>query len=522
MPAKRRPADPTMDALTDDDAGNRGETAPIAAGTLPGRSGSCWTDLATPGRHPRLAGSIHAETVVVGAGIVGLTAALRLCENGRSVAVVEALQVGGQVTGRSTAKITTQHALIYGFLIDRLGMDKARLYAEANAAGAAQIAAWIGDLKIDCDFERKDAYAYTCDAARRGEIEAEAEASRAVGLEAEMLDRAPLPFATAAALCFRDQAQFNPAMYLTGLAGAVAARGGKVFERSRAVLVGEASRWRVVTDNGTVHAENVVVATNITVKSPLGMANRTQPRCHTAMAFRLGDLAAVEGMFIGVDDPTRSIRTGRDRTGPLLVVLGPKFDTGNDGNVAARFVELETWARENLPVGEVAWRWCNEDYDTADRVPYAGEPDPGKAPGFYVATGFNAWGISNGTATGLMIADMISGRPGRWGELYDPARPYPKEFHRNGDSRSIVAGVDDIGPDQGGVIVRGEEKIAVVKAADGTPLHVLSASCTHKGCTVTWNNADRTWDCPCHGSIFAADGSVIHGPARKPLNDAKL
>lgn len=489
--------------------------------SLPGKSGSCWTATARPTDYPGLEGSIHAETVVVGAGIVGLTTALRLCEEGREVVVLEGLRVGGQVTGRSTAKMTTQHALIYRHLIDTLGLDLAQAYADANRAGVEQIRDWARAYAIACDLEEKPAYAYTQSPTQRGDIEAEAEAARRLGLEADVLDRAPLSFDTAGALVFPNQAQFNPAMYLTGLAEAVIARGGRVFEQSRVRQIGEASRWRAVTDNGTVHVEHVVVATNMTVKSPVGMANRTQPRSHVAMAFRVEDPLAVEGMFIGIDDPTRSLRTGRDAEGPLLVTLGPKFNTGQDGDVARRFVELENWAKANLPVGEAAWRWCNEDYDTPDRVAYAGEPDPEKSPGFHIATGFNAWGISNGTAVGMMIAARILGRSSPWRQLYDPARPYPEDFHKNGDSQSIVKSVKDIPPGEGGVIVRGEEKVAAWRDEGGT-LHAVSAACTHKGCTVTWNNADRTWDCPCHGSIFAADGSVIHGPARKPLSPAEL
>lgn len=435
--------------------------------------------------------------------------------------VLEGLRVGGQVTGRSTAKVTTQHALIYRHLIDTLGFHLAQNYADANRAGARQVREWSLAFDIACDLEEKPAYTYTQNPARRGEIEAEADAARRLGLEADVLDRAPLPFDTAGALLFPDQAQFNPAMYLTGLAEAVIGHGGRIFEQSRVRHIGEASRWRAVTDHGTVHAEHVVVATNMTIKSPVGMANRTQPRSHVAMAFRVDDPLAVDGMFIGIDDPTRSIRMGRDAEGPLLVALGPKFNTGQDGNVAKRFVELDNWARANLPVGEAVWRWCNEDYDTPDRVPYAGTPDLEKAPGFHIATGFNAWGISNGTAAGMMIADLICGRSSPWQKLYDPARPYPEDFHRNGDSQSIVASAEDIVPGEGGVIVRGEKKIAAWRDESGE-LHAVSATCTHKGCTVTWNNAERTWDCPCHGSIFAADGSVIHGPARKPLQPADL
>ncbi|HCJ29691.1 MAG TPA: FAD-dependent oxidoreductase, partial [Pseudomonas sp.] len=193
-----------------------------------------------------------------------------------------------------------------------------------------------------------------------------------------------------------------------------------------------------------------------------------------------------------------------------------RFNTGQDGDVARRFVELEDWARRNLPVTEPVWRWCNEDYDTPDRMAYVGEPDPEQAPGYFVATGFNAWGISNGTAAGLGIARQIVTGRRPWASLYDPRRPMPDDFNQSGDSQSEVDDLQAIGVGQGGVISRGDDKIAAWRDDAGN-LHGLSAACTHMGCTVTWNNADRTWDCPCHGSIFQADGEVIHGPAREPL-----
>ncbi|WP_027168598.1 FAD-dependent oxidoreductase [Mesorhizobium sp. WSM3224] len=489
--------------------------------SLGGQNASCWTATARQTDYSPITGSIEAETVIIGAGIVGLTAALRLCEAGRSVILLEALRVGRQVTGRSTAKITTQHGLIYHDLIRNLGRPAAQNYADANRAGVDQILDWTSAHGIECDLETMPAYAYTTDTARRGDIAAEAQAARQMGLDAEAIDRAPLPFDTAGALRFPDQAQFNPARYAVGLALAVEKLGGRIFEASRVTSIDEENAWRVAANDGTVRADHVVVATNMTIESPVGMANRTQPRSHTAMAFRIEDPAAFEGFFLGIDDPTRSIRTGRDDKGPLLLVLGPKFNTGQDGDVARRFVELEAWARVNLPVGDVAWRWCNEDYDTPDRVPYAGEPDPGKSPGFYIATGFNAWGISNGTAAGMLIAEHILGRSCPWDKLYDPARPYDKKFHVNGDSQSIVESFDQIAPGEGGVVVNGERKIAAWREKSGA-LHAVEAVCTHKGCTVSWNNADRTWDCPCHGSIFAADGSLIHGPARKPLQPVVL
>jgi glycine/D-amino acid oxidase-like deaminating enzyme/nitrite reductase/ring-hydroxylating ferredoxin subunit len=487
---------------------------------LPGKPDCCWTATAPETSYPALTGSGGADVAVVGAGIVGLTTAYLLARAGLSVGVVEARRVGRQVTGRSTAKITSQHALIYRHLIDTLGIDQAQRYAEANRSGAQQICDWVGELGIACDLEPKAAYTYTCDSARRGEIAAEAEAARRVGFDAEVLDRAPLPFKTAGAMRFRDQAQFNPAQYLVGLAAAVEAAGGRIFENTRVTAVEPGSRWRITAKDGLLDVEHAVIATNFPFTGPVEYDRSTQPRCHTAMAFRASEEAAIDGMFIGVEEPRHSLRMGRDRDGPLLVVLGPSFKTGQDGDVARRFRELDKWVRTNLPVGEAAWRWVNEDYDTADRVPFVGAPSD-DAPGFYVATGFNAWGISNGTAAGMLIADQIRGRSNPWATLYAPARPSPKNFNRGGEARSGVASVEEIAPGQGGVIKHGKQEIAVWKDDDGRP-HAVSASCSHKGCTVTWNNAERTWDCLCHGSMFEANGNIIHGPAVEPLAPRQL
>lgn len=356
---------------------------------------SCWVAGAPSTDYPQLEGDNACETLVVGGGIVGLTVAMELLRFGKIPVVLEARRIGRQVTGLSSAKITAQHALIYRHIIETFGLETARFYADANRAAMGRIDDWINNLGIRCSCEKRGAYCYCHDSRRREEIESEAEAAREVGFDARVLDHAPLPFDTAGALFFPDQAQFNPASYLVGLAQAVEAGGGKIFESSPARTVEDAGeRWRVKTDNGKVESQNIVIATNLTIKSPVGYANRTQPRCHVAMGFELKDPDAIDGMFISFDEPTHSIRTGLDPEGPLLLTLGPRFNTGHDGNVARRFEDLEEWTRRHLPAGEARWRWCNEDFDTEDRLPFVGQPDPAGSPGFYVATGFNAWGIT--------------------------------------------------------------------------------------------------------------------------------
>ena len=488
---------------------------------LAGAAEFCWVACAPDTSYPALAGSNRAEVAVVGGGIVGLTAALTLCQAGHSVILLEARRIGHQVTGRSTAKITTQHGLIYHYLRENFGAEKAQAYADANQSGMQRITQWIGEFGISCDLQTKSAYAYICKPERKRELQAEARTARQLGLQADVLDSAPLPFPTAGALCFSDQAQFNPASYLVGLAAAMKSFGGQIYEESPVRSVESADGWHVTTDSGKVHCEHILVSTNLPVTSPVGFAGRTQPRSHVVMAFRAQDERQIDGMFISLDEPLHSFRTGRDPDGSLLVVLGGRFPTGHEGNVAKRFRELEEWTRENFMVGDVVWRWCNEDYDTEDRVPYAGAPSPDEATGFYIATGFNGWGISNGTAAGMLITDQILKRPNVWASLYDPTRPSSKRFNCGGESQSKINDVSALERGEGGVIGLAGEEIAVWKDDEGR-LHAVSASCTHQGCTVTWNNADRTWDCPCHGSIFDVNGAVIHGPARKPLEVRRL
>jgi len=274
---------------------------------------ACWIDTAPATRYPAVTRSFESEVVVVGAGIVGLTTAWVLAQAGVDVTVLEGQRVARGVTARSTAKVTSQHALSLGEIARRHGEARARLYAEANAAGVAWIVEAVRALRIDCDLEPRDAYAYASKDERAHDLDREAALARKFGLPAERVAKVPLPFATAGGVVFRDQAQFNPARYLVGLAAAVRTAGGRIHERAWATKAKRSgSHWRVSVGAHRIRASHVVMACHMPIESPVPFDEITQPRCHLAMAFR-APANTVDGMFIGVDEPTHSLRMGARR-----------------------------------------------------------------------------------------------------------------------------------------------------------------------------------------------------------------
>ena len=479
----------------------------------------CWVAGAPTTRYPRFESSERTEVAVVGAGIVGLTVAFLLAKSGHDVTLLEAMRVGENVTGRSTAKVTSQHGLALTRIAREHGTELAQLYAQANAAGAGAIVRLAGELGIECDLEPRPAYAFTQRVSRRGAVEREARLAREFGMPASFLRRAPLPFANEGAVVYRGQAQFNPVKYLVGIAASARRAGARIFERTRVTDVAhKRGEWRLTMGRHVLHAERVVAATHMPIGSPVPFDERTQPRCHVAGAFR-AKRDALDGMFISVDERAHSLRMAHDPTGPLVVALAPTFPTGHDGDVAEHLRALEVWVQQNVGAGKAAWSWINEDYDSFDGLPFAGELAR-KAPRLYVATGFGGWGLSNGAAAALLIADQIDGRRNPWTPLYHPERR-GRKINQGGDAAVEADNIDDIAPGSGAVVTYRKQKIAIYKSRRNE-VTALDAKCTHMGCPVTWNNLDETWNCPCHGSLFACNGDVLHGPATAPLKKIRL
>ncbi|WP_327287266.1 FAD-dependent oxidoreductase [Streptomyces sp. NBC_01198] len=504
---------------------------------LPGSPESYWMSSTDSTRFAPLADDVTVDVAVVGGGIAGLSAAWELAESGHSVAVVEAGRIAAGVSGHTTAKLTAQHGLVYERLRRTRGSEGARLYARSQQDAVERVAELAGALAIDCSLERTSAYAYTLDRGALKHLRAEADAAREAGLAADCVERCDLPFEVAGAVRIDGQAQFHPRAYLLGLAAALTARGGVIYERSRVTGLTEGEPCRVTTESGaTVTARDVVVATGFPVFDRALLFARLSPRRELVVAAPLDAAAAPQGMYITEEEGKRSVRTAPLPDGRrLLIVTGESFTPGS-GHVGERFRRLDAWMHERFPVAETAYRWAAQDNDPTDTVALVGPLHPG-ARHTFVATGFGGWGMSGGVMAGRLLSALINGERPPWAGLYDPRRiaPVLKEapallrqqadvaMHFVGDRlRPAHADtVDEVAPGEGAVVRVHGSRCAVYRDDDGV-LHAVSARCSHLGCLVAFNAAETTWECPCHGSRFDVDGAVLQGPAVRPLEARNL
>lgn len=492
------------------------------------RDESPWLATTDGPRHSPFEGDRTVEVAVVGAGIAGLSTAARLAEDGRDVAVIERDRVGAAVTGHTTAKVTSQHGLKYDHLLETVGEERARQYAEANEDALEEVAK--RSEGFDAEFDRAPAYVYADDSESQGQVYEEAQAAKRLGLPAEFVgsEAVDLPYETAGAVRFTDQGQFHPRKYVLGLAERVAEEGGAVFEETRATDLSGGGPYELETESGTVRAEHVVCATHFPVFDRGGYFARMKTKRSHVIGVRVAGEPPV-GMYYKSGSPYRSIRVHELDGEPLVLIGGENHETGRGGSTRERYERLETFARSYFDVSEVEYRWSTQDYSTFDGVPYIGRLGP-VGENAYVATGFGGWGMTGGVAAGEIISGLIRDGEHPHQEVFSPARV-------NGESaRTFVSHTAEVGArftadwarsllaDEEATLEAGEG--TVVKTDDGPvgvsrdesgKIDAVSAICPHMKCVLRWNDGEESWDCPCHGSRFTPEGRVLDGPAIEDL-----
>ena len=428
---------------------------------------SLWKATASLPEFPELVGDVRTDVLIIGGGIAGILTAYLLHEKGVRYVLVEKGRICSGTTGNTTAKITFQHGLIYDKILKSDGTEAARKYLAANRAAFDKYAELCG--KTDCDYEIKDNYVYSTDDRRK--LEKEVEALEKIGYIADLCENVPLPVKTVGAVKFPDQAQFNPLKFLSSVA-----EGLNIYENT---FVREMRGNTAVTDKGKIHADTVIAATHFPFINKHG-SYFLKLYQHRSYVIALENAQDVNGMYVDECDTGLSFRNYEG----LLLLGGGGHRTGKKGG---NWAELRAFAAKKYPDSREKHFWATQDCMSLDGIPYIGRYSA-KTHGFYVASGFNKWGMTGSMTAAMLLSDMILGKRNGFASVFDP-------------SRSIV---------KPQLFINGAEAVCNL-------LTPSKKRCPHLGCALKWNEAERSWDCPCHGSRFTEHGSVLDKHANGDL-----
>jgi glycine/D-amino acid oxidase-like deaminating enzyme/nitrite reductase/ring-hydroxylating ferredoxin subunit len=501
--------------------------SPIAAA----QSESIWeATVELPESRP-LTANLECDVCIVGAGIAGLTTAYLLARAGKQVVLLDDGPLASGMTHVTTAHLSNVIDDRFVNMLRWHGKEKSRLAAQSHAAAIDFIEQISDELQIDCDFRRIDGYLFSAGPESDVDLGDELEAARDAGVVVERVPRAPLPdFDTGSCLRFPNQARFHPFKYLDGVATAFKRSGGKVFTNSHVDKIVSGEVARVEVGDHAILAKAVVVATNSPINDLLALHTKQAPYMTYVIGVRVPKKSITDALYWDTLDAYHYVRLQPlDEGSDLLIVGGEDHKSGQADDPDERHQRLVDWTRERFPFGEVEFTWGGQFMETIDGLAFIGH-NPFDRENAYVVTGDSGMGMTHGTIAGMLLADLILGRENPWAELYDPARktlaaagPFVKE-NLNVAAQYLewvtpgeVKSVDEIAAGSGAVIRRGMTKIAACRDENGNVTE-LSAVCPHLKCVVHWNQAERSWDCPCHGSRFHADGEVVNGPANRNLS----
>lgn len=497
---------------------------------------SPWHDGFDRAPRPRLTGDLTTDVCVVGAGIAGLSAAVEAALAGFRVVVLDAASVGAGETSATSAHLTNVFDTGFSYVERHAGLDATRLAANAHMAAIDRIGELAAAHGIDAQYQRVDGFLFAHDTSANADLDEElavAERCNESRWRPEKLAAAPVGPQGRTALRFPNQGLFHPIAYLYGLAEVFEKEGGALYEHTRVTEVKSGEPARVETaDGATVTARFVVVATNSPMNDLVAMHTKQAPYHTYVVGMPIAPGSVEPALYWDTDDPFHYVRvlparkTGDD---DVLIVGGEDHKAAHESDCDARWGALQAWARRLFPAArEATWLWSGQVMNSIDGLGYFGR-NPMDSPNIFIATGDTGMGLTGGALAGMIIRDLMLDRPNPFAKVFDPSRKpvsavaaFVKEQvdvaaqYADWVTPGEVTSLDEIGRNAGAIVRRGAGKYAVSRSAQGT-LTCLSAVCTHLGCIVGWNPAASTWDCPCHGSRFRADGSVIHGPASKPL-----
>jgi glycine/D-amino acid oxidase-like deaminating enzyme/nitrite reductase/ring-hydroxylating ferredoxin subunit len=500
------------------------------------RTRSLWM-AQTGASSERLENNANADVLIVGAGIAGLSCAYELAQVGRSVLVVDRGPIGGGMTLRTTAHLASACDDFYTEVEKARGLDCARQLYQSLAASIDRVEEIARAEQIDCDFQRLPGFWVVAPDCPQSRLDEELDVCQRLGISVGCVDdQPPLPSAPGSrCLRFESQARMHPAKYVYGLSDAIKKRGGRLFANTCIEeITPEGGRVRLKTSQGqTITAQQVVVATNSPVQLQVALHSKQAPYRTYAIAAKIPKGALQDALYWDTLDPYHYVRLQPFSDAEDVVIVGGEdHKSGEVDNGEERFNALIEWTQSWLPrMGDVTHRWSGQVQEPADYVGFIGRsPDSDR---IFLVSGDSGQGVTNGVVAGILICDLIATGASPWSELYDPSRKMtssitdyvsenltPIANFAEYITASGVSAAESLQPGEGGVFRSGLHKVAACRDMQGQ-LHIRSASCTHLGCIVHWNSTEQCWDCPCHGSHFAPDGTAINGPAISALAAAE-
>lgn len=525
-----------------------------------------WLDNDEYLEFPSVTGETKVDVAIIGGGIVGITTGLMLKKQGFKVAIIESKTVASDVTGSTTAKITISSNLIYDNILSNSGIETALKFKDANILAFDKLSEIINEYKIDCDYKKIPLYIYSTDKSNFKEIEKEYKALKKLNIDADLTDDFQMPFNEESfnkfnkdnankennknnknsknnvnnvnnvknenkddnivnkAIRYNNQAVFHPKKYCNELVKLIPGEGSYVFEKTKVIDIEKNKINKVITEKGNVQAESIVIATNSPIYDPDASLSYMSPIKSYILGVYIKEKLP-DSMFVDIN-PFHTYRKAPTEKGDLLILAGEHHLTGQGEDTINHFKKLIEYTEKKFNIDSIEYFWSNQDNKTVDGIPVIGETSQ---KGIYVATGFGSWGLVKATLAGMMLTDAISNKENDYTKTFSPKRfkkqPSIKKrcqssFNTKDLSKEELKIVNDeildLKPDEARIIELSERGVSIYKDLNSN-VFALQANCTHFGCRLSWNSAEKTWDCPQHGSLFDYKGNSIHGPAIRNL-----